>query len=112
MYAVTDVRPRGKATALAESQKTAKTWIDNIPNLDDMYSCKSYDELGKIVNAWIGGEDDEDATNNTGTTRTASTTRTTAAESSGSTPTSTTDDTPAKKYQNLDDAFADLEDDF
>lgn len=104
MYAVTDVRPRGKATPLATSQKTAKDWITNIPNLDEMYSCKSYDELENIVNAWIGGEDDSATNTNTGTSRNV----TTATQD-------TTTDTPdesAKKYQSLDDAFADLEDDF
>ena len=110
MYAVTDVRPRGKSTSLAESQKTAKTWIDNIPNLDDIYSCKSYDELGKIVNAWIGGDEDagDDGTSRFSKTPTppAATSTPTAAS------TDSTADDASKKYSSLDDAFADLEDDF
>ena len=109
MYAVTDVRPRGKATSLSEDQKTAKGWIDNIPVLDDMYSCKSYDELSNIVNAWVGGEDESSDSN--GTSRAAPSAAPTAPASS-STSNASTDDEAAKKYQSLDDAFADLEDDF
>ena len=108
MYAVTDVRPRGKATPLDESQKTAKGWINNIPNLDDMYNCKSYDELEKIVNAWIGG--DEETSASTGTSRGYNDNTSTNTNTTSSNNSSTTD--TEKKYQSLDDAFADLEDDF
>ena len=75
-----------------------------------MYSCKSYDELGKIVNAWIGGEDDEDATNNTGTYRSnnsksnADTTGTSTTSTKAPEKTASAEDS-GKKYQNLDDAF-------
>ena len=105
MYAQTDVRPRGKATSLHKSQKEATAWINSIPNLDDMYSCKSYDELGKIVNAWIGGEEDEE---DTGTPRSTPSTE----ASSAPTTSSSSKEDYSKKYQSLDDAFADLEDDF
>jgi len=106
MYAVTDVRPRGKATLLAEDQKQANGWIKSIPNLDDMYSCKSYDELEKIVNAWIGGEDD--TSDSAGTSRSAPNVTTNVK----TTPSSASTEDAAQKYQSLDDAFADLEDDF
>ena len=110
MYAVTDVRPRGKATPLAESQKAAKGWINAIPNLDDMYSCKSYDELEKIVNAWIGGGDED--TESTGTSRSTSSQTTTNNTTNNPTTAATASEDAGKKYQSLDDAFADLEDDF
>ena len=110
MYAVTDVRPRGKATPLAESQKAAKGWINAIPNLDDMYSCKSYDELEKIVNAWIGGGDED--TESTGTSRSTSSQTTTNNTTNNTTTAATASEDAGKKYQSLDDAFADLEDDF
>jgi len=112
MFAVTDVRPRGKATPLHKSQKEATTWIGSIPNLDDLYSCKSYDELGKIVNAWIGGEGDAEKTGTSRSTTPANTSTDTTANTTATTTTATTEDASAKKYQNLDDAFADLEDDF
>ncbi len=113
MYAVTDVRPRGKATPLGENQKQASGWVKNIPNLDDMYTCKTYDELSNIVNAWIGGEDSS-SENNEGTSRNSGSDTSTSAATipvKKNAPT-TSDDAATKKYQSLDDAFADLEDDF
>jgi len=52
-WAMTEVRPRGKESKLSSSDKQAQEWINNIPNLDDMFELKSYDELSKIVNDWI-----------------------------------------------------------
>ena len=97
MWATTEVRPRGKDSVLAET-KQAKEWIDSIPNLDEMYTCKTYEELEKIVNDWLNGDDTEDS-DDFGTTR-------------GNTSSTTSDtETPStKKYKSLDDAFADLED--
>lgn len=97
MWATTEVRPRGKDSVLAET-KQAKEWIDSIPNLDEMYTCKTYEELEKIVNDWLNGDDAEDS-DDFGTTR-------------GNTSSTTSDtETPStKKYKSLDDAFADLED--
>ena len=108
MYAVTEVRPRGKATPLATDQKKASGWVQSIPNLDDMYSCKTYDELEKIVNAWIGGEDD--SSDEFGTSRGTPATPTPKLKVTSEA--TSTSDTSESKYQSLDDAFADLEDDF
>ena len=99
MWATTEVRPRGKSTALLEDTKKAAEMVNNIPNLDDMYSCKTYEELETIVNAWINGEDntdEDDDSSDTGTTRNENT--------------STNDSTENSKYKSLDEAFADLED--
>ena len=98
MWATTEVRPRGKSTALLEDTKKAAEMVNNIPNLDDMYSCKTYEELETIVNAWINGEDntdEDDDSSDTGTTRNENT--------------STNDSTENSKYKSLDDAFADLD---
>lgn len=103
MWASTEVRPRGKQSLLSESGDQAKQWIDSIPNLDEVYTLKSYDELEKIVNDWLNGESDE--TNDIGTTRGFSPTSETSKTTSGN-----TEQTGTKKYKSLDDAFADLED--
>ena len=99
MWATTEVRPRGKQTLLAEA-KQAKEWIDNIPDLDDLYTLKSYEELEKTVNDWLNGdegtESDEFGTSRGGATQEVAATVTSS------------DDAP--KYKSLDDAFADLED--
>jgi hypothetical protein len=97
-WATTEVRPRGKQGLLNEDKKQAKIWLDSMPNLDDMYELKSYDELEKIVSDWLNGDD---ATDDIGTSRAP----VVVADSSTSETSSTT-----TKYASLDDAFADLED--
>ena len=106
MWAMTEVRPRGKQSALNETAATAKQWLGEIPDLDDLYTLKTYEELEKIVNDWLNGDDESNDSD--GTTR-------------GPAPKLTTlddlvsDDTDTKqsdssKYKSLDDAFKDLED--
>ena len=98
MWATTEVRPRGKQSLLAET-KQAKEWIDSIPDLDEMYTCKTYEELEKIVNDWLNG-DDESVNTDGFTHQSSSKTTATSPPTSGE----------QKKYKNLDEAFADLED--
>ena len=94
-WAMTEVRPRGKQSSLSTKSDQAKEWLATIPNLDEMFSCKTYDELSKIVNDWLG-TGDEDADDDDGTVHPTNTkdTSTKSSESSG--------------YSNIDDAFADL----
>ena len=100
MWASTEVRPRGKQSPLSENSDTAKEWIDNVPDLDELYTLKSYEELEKIVTDWLNG-DDVDNDDNLGTTH----------ESSDKTSDASSNSPEAvKKYKSLDDAFADLED--
>ena len=99
MWATTEVRPRGKQTALASDSKQAATWIEKIPVLDDLYDAKSYDALTKIVNDWLEGDDAEN--DDGGTTR----------GFNGNTTTSSAPKNIESKFKSLDDAFADLEDD-
>jgi len=103
MWATTEVRPRGKQSKLSSNTKQAKEWLDNIPNLDDMYTCKSYDELEKIINDWLNGDDDSDGSefNTTVSTTFSGTTNTDDESVTSSEP---------KKYKSIDDAFSDLED--
>ncbi len=109
MWASTEVRPRGKSSKLSDRSETAKTWLGNIPNLDDIYTMKTYEELERIVTEWLNGDSDEES-NDYGTSRggTTQTTNTNSESSSSDNTTQTTTDT--KKYKSLDEAFADLED--
>jgi hypothetical protein len=91
-WAMTEVRPRGKQSHLSSDSDQAKGWLDNIPNLDDVYQCKSYDELSKIINDWLN-DGDEGETQSTGTQHRS---------------TSNTDKKTSSGYSSLDDAFADL----
>lgn len=98
MWAMTEVRPRGKGTPLSSDSQQGADWIRSIPDLDDMYTCKTYEELEKIVNDWLNGDDtDED---DVGTSRGGSDTTSDAKTSTGDT---------SSNYKSLDDAFADLE---
>ena len=95
MWAMTEVRPRGKQSKLSDESTVAKRWLDEIPDLDEKYTCKTYEELEKIVNDWLNGDDgDNDGYEH---------------QSSTPTPVASDESTP-KKYKNLDEAFADLED--
>ncbi len=96
MWATTEVRPRGKTSRLTEDSNQGKNWISSIPNLDDMYSMKSSDELEKIVNDWLNGDLDSENEEPVNTSR------------NFEKQPSQTD----KKFSSLDDAFADLENDF
>ncbi len=103
MWAMTEVRPRGKQSLLAET-KQAKEWLDAIPDLDEMYTCKTYEELEKIVNDWLNGDEE---TESSGTTRGPSTNLKTLDDLVGDTDESASG---TSKYKSLDDAFKDLED--
>jgi len=95
-WAMTEVTPRGKSTPLTNTKTQAKEWLSNIPAIDDLFTCKSYDELSTIINNWLNGEE---TTSDTGT------------EWGSKKTTSQKPDTDNKKddaYGSLDDAFADL----
>ena len=90
-WAMTEVRPRGKQSNLSENSSNAKEWLSNIPNIDDLFECKTYDELSKIINDWLGeGESESDSGN-----RPANSKSTPGAPGSSG-------------YSSVDDAFADL----
>ena len=111
MWATTTVRPRGKASELSTDAGQIKEWVDNVPDLDQLYTLKPADELEKIVNDWLNGED----TDSDGTTRNA-TSNFTNTTSAATTATKVDDEVEVAeaptttKYRSLDDAFADLED--
>ncbi len=100
MWATTEVRPRGKNSRLSEDANQVKNWNSSIPNLDDMYSLKTSEELEKIVNDWLSGDVEDSSEEPTGTTR-----NTTLQNNNASSEAQT-------KFNSLDDAFADLENDF
>jgi hypothetical protein len=89
---MTEVRPRPRSTPLSKDSKKAKDWLDNIPDPNEMFSCKSYEELSGIINNWLTGDDESDGTE----------------RSSGN---SNTQNKEKKAYSDIDDAFADLMED-
>ena len=100
-WATTTVMPRGKETPLSENDSKSQALLDNLPNLDDVYTLESYEEIEKKVNDWLNGESSSD--NNTQKTE-----RTFSERSSTTTEASTGDSQGSKQYTSLDDAFADL----
>lgn len=111
MWASTEVRPRGKSSKLSERTETSKGWLDSIPNLDDIYTSKTYEELENIVTSWLNGDDENTESTSFGTEKGGSSTNTYAQrESTENTSSGDTSTSESKKYKSLDEAFADLED--
>ena len=102
MWTTTEVRPRGKETPLSEDQSQTKKWMDNIPNVNDLFELKSYEELERIINAWLN-EDEEESSKET--TRGGSWNK----NNSRQTKSDDSPDSINEKYSDLDAAFADLE---
>jgi len=98
MWATTDVRPRGKDSPLNEDSSKAKNWLDNIPDVNNLFELKTYAELENIINAWLNGDEEE---SNSGTTRGNTFSQSKKADDSP--------DAISGKYSSLDDAFADLD---
>ena len=93
-WAMTEVRPRGKSTPLTTDKSQLKEWTTNIPDLDEMYETKSYEELEKIVNDWLNGESDEEEV-----------------EVESRTTQTTSEGNSSKSYKDIDAAFSDLDED-
>ena len=94
-WAKTEILPRGRSTKLSDDTKQAKEWMTNIPDIKGIFKTKSYDELSKIVNDWLNGDNEDDE----GTEKFG------AASDDDNTPSS---GGGGKSYNDLDDAFADL----
>jgi len=109
-WAKTSVMPRGKVTELTGDPKQIKTWLAAIPNLDEIYSLESYEEIEKKVNDWLNGAADsgEGTTRGTTTSMSSTSTTTSASTSSDSSGNAGSQNEDKKNYTSLGDAFADL----
>jgi len=110
----TTVDPARRPTKLHEDAKQMETWLNSIPNIDDMYRLKSTQEIETVLNNWLNGGSATDATPemSRGIATTDALDDLVAEVKS-----STTDSKPVvkktkkeedTKKQSLDDAFADL----
>jgi hypothetical protein len=59
-YADTKVRSRPNPSVLSDDSQTTRLWLDSVPNVDEMFVPKDYDELKKIVDSWISPPADDD----------------------------------------------------
>jgi hypothetical protein len=94
-WATTEVLPRGKSTSLSKDKNQIKEWVNNIPDVTGMFTCKTYEEISDIINKWLSGDDEEESTGSDWGT-------------SGSDEPKKPSGGGGKKYNDIDDAFADL----
>jgi hypothetical protein len=67
-----DVELARKTSKLANDPETTTKLLDAIPNIDDMYQLKSYDELKSILEKWLEGGDSSSSDDDDGSQRNAS----------------------------------------
>jgi Cu/Ag efflux pump CusA len=110
----TMVDPARRPSKLHEDSAVAQKWLDNIPNLDDMYRLKSTQEIEAVLNNWLNGgstEVSQDSGSSRGAAPSDELDNLVAEVKSPAAPKSTKK-LPAEKVdvkkQSLDDAFADL----
>jgi hypothetical protein len=109
----TVVDPARRPSKLHEDAKQMETWLNTIPNLDDMYRLKSTQEIETVLNNWLnGGTTDSSLEVSRGPATTDALDDLVAEVKSASTEKpaakkSKKEDDGGKK-QSLDDAFADL----
>ena len=52
-FPTTDVVPRPKQTKLSDSAETAKNMLNNVPDINNVFELKTYEELESLVNNWL-----------------------------------------------------------
>ncbi len=52
-----NVDPARKQSKLSEDANFAKTWLESVPNLEDVYKLKSPQEIETALNTWLNGGD-------------------------------------------------------
>jgi hypothetical protein len=109
----TTVDPARKSTPLHSDPSVSQKWLDNIPNIDDMYRLKTTQEIEAVLNNWLSGGTSE-SNADTGTVRGAEPVdelENLVAEVKQTSEKKTVvkkSEKPEAKKQSLDDAFADL----
>jgi len=119
-YNDTMVDPARRPSKLHEDSKSMATWLENVPNIDDMYRLKNTQEIETILNNWLnGGSSADETSSDPGTSRGPAVQDAltelvedvkSSSSASASKKTKKTDDDVSSKKKSLDDAFADLMD--
>ncbi len=62
---------KGRASVLHNDPKVVESWINAVPNIDDMYRLKGKEEIEQILNTWLnsGSADEDNSYSNEGTSR-------------------------------------------
>ena len=101
-YASTKTRPKPRPSVLSDDKKQVKEWIEKIPDIDDLFTLKSYEELEQIINTWLSDPTADNDDQPRGQTPSQDDEEASSTETESSGKKSTT-------FQDLDDAFADLD---
>ena len=128
---------KGRSSILHADPKVIETWLNAVPNIDDMYRLKGKEEIEQILNTWLNSGTTDDTSRDEGTSRGAaapldaldalvnevtkvptsvvdeSSAQSAAKKSVAKKPKvdDVDDATPVTKKQTLDEAFADLTND-
>ena len=105
-FADTKVTPRATQTPLSKDGNQAKQWMTSVPNINDYEEPTAPEEIERRVNAWLAGDGNDDV----GTVKGGSSSKL-AAFDDVKTQTQKAPPPQQKKssFDDLDDAFADLE---
>ena len=101
-YADTKTRASRNPSKLSDDAAQAKLWLDSIPNIDELYVPKSYDEMKSIIENWLN----PDAVNDVHETTRGPSKVVDDEEEEEVSPKK-----PKTSSKILDDAFAELDDD-
>jgi hypothetical protein len=113
-FADTKVTPRATQTPLSKDSSQAKQWLSSVPNIDDYEELLETEQIEKRVNDWLTGGSSSSASSEVGTIKGGTISKLATLEDDfESTPSRSTSKNvapPSKKtFDDLDDAFADLE---
>lgn len=61
-FPTTDVMPKPKQSKLGDNAKQVEQWLSNIPNLDDAFEVRTYEELKSMLERWLSAESSDSQT--------------------------------------------------
>jgi len=111
------VDPARRPSKLHDDSKLVETWLNSVPNIDDMYRLKSTQEIEAVLNNWLNGGAQEEVSSKETTRGPApvdalddlvAEVKAAPPEKPVAKKTKKSDDDAPVKKQSLDDAFADL----
>jgi hypothetical protein len=108
-FADTKIQPRANPSPLTKDQAQLKTWLSSIPKIDDYEEVVAPEEIERRVNAWLNGDSSDAKNDSLGTVKgKADTLQEDVAEIRSGKPSKPSGG--KKPHDDIDDAFADLED--
>lgn len=71
-FADIDVEAARRPKKLSEDPEQIKKWLSSVPDIDEIYTLKSYQEISNMLTAWLNGDEtkpEETASDDTGVQR-------------------------------------------